>query len=159
MKKTLVQYQSRSLSSCQAFQPEYIIVTFKSGIKSRKSKALKLMWVNLQSIGRNVFTSKKWSNKIILMIHGKPKLSYEFSHFHSSHTTNYSSVSRLFMHTNFRFGFNQVHALSSCLVSCRVYCLLDKLTIEFPVSMVACFSMHSKPCIQLMFSGLAFLNW
>ena len=45
------------------------IATFKSGMKSRKSKAWKLMWVNLYSIGRNVFTSKKWKNKMILMIH------------------------------------------------------------------------------------------
>ena len=30
--------------------------------------------------------------------------------------------------------------------------------MEFPVSMAACFSTRSKPCVQLMFSRLAFLN-
>ena len=29
----------------------------------RKYKALELMWLNLQSIGTNVFTYKKWTNK------------------------------------------------------------------------------------------------
>ena len=37
------------------------------------------MCVNLQSIGKNVFASKKWTNKIILMNHGTPELSGRLS--------------------------------------------------------------------------------
>ena len=43
------------------------IVTIKSGMNKRKSKALKLMFKNLQSIGKNVFTSKVITNKLILI--------------------------------------------------------------------------------------------
>ena len=64
------------------------------------------MWVNLQSIGKNVFTSKNEQIKMILMNHGKPELSDGLSAFYSPRMTSQSSVFRLFMNTNFHFGFS-----------------------------------------------------
>jgi len=64
------------------------------------------MWVNLQSIGKNVFTSKNEQIKMILMNQEESELSDWLSAFHSPRTTSQSSVFRLFMNTNFHFGFS-----------------------------------------------------